>query len=435
MSSVFLDQLSKRYPGGLAAVDRVSLEVQDREFLVLVGPSGCGKSTTLRLIAGLESITDGKILIGDRVVNDVAPKDRDIAMVFQNYALYPHMSVYRNMSFGLTLRFGGGVLARGLRKVFQPRRAAELSAKRAGIDHQVRQAAARLGIEHLLNRKPHQLSGGERQRVALGRAIVRDPAVFLFDEPLSNLDANLRQQMRVELKRLHRQLQATMIYVTHDQVEAMTMGDRVAVMNGGRIQQVGRPLEIYQQPANLFVARFIGNVPMNLRRGTVSLEGQQVVFDDGCLRMSVDLAGPDGTAAQADDSIKQRLAEVEDFARSDKATDGADRGGRQIVVGFRAEDITIIPAKEGSDYQAIAEVISVDHLGDSALACLQLQASGDGSLNLQFGQFEQNDRLVLARLSPSQSVAAGDRVGVTVGPHRLTWFDPESGQNLRKEET
>ena len=213
MSSVFLDQLSKRYPGGLAAVDRVSLEVQDREFLVLVGPSGCGKSTTLRLIAGLESITDGKILIGDRVVNDVAPKDRDIAMVFQNYALYPHMSVYRNMSFGLTLRFGGGVLARGLRKVFQPRRAAELSAKRAGIDHQVRQAAARLGIEHLLNRKPHQLSGGERQRVALGRAIVRDPAVFLFDEPLSNLDAKLRQQMRVELKRLHGDLGVTMIYV------------------------------------------------------------------------------------------------------------------------------------------------------------------------------------------------------------------------------
>lgn len=434
MSSVVLDQLSKRYPGGSLAVDRVSLEVQDREFLVLVGPSGCGKSTALRLIAGLESVTDGKVLIGDRVVNDVAARDRDIAMVFQNYALYPHMSVYRNMSFGLTLRFGGGVLARGLRKVFQPRRAAELSAKRGGIDHQVRQAASRLGIEHLLDRKPHQLSGGERQRVALGRAIVREPAVFLLDEPLSNLDANLRQQMRVELKRLHRQLQATMIYVTHDQVEALTLGDRVAVMNGGRIQQVGRPLEIFQQPANLFVARFVGNVPMNLRRGTVSLEGRQVVFDDGCLRMSVDLTRSDAAGSKANDRIGNRLAELTATERSDEIA--------QVIAGFRAEDVRIVPAAEGSDYAAIAEVISVDHLGDSALAHLRLQATGDGSLgvsdgssDLQFGQFEQNDRLVVARISPNQSVAAGDRVGVTVGPQRLTWFDPETGQNLRKEET
>ncbi|MDA8563445.1 ATP-binding cassette domain-containing protein [Mariniblastus sp.] len=427
MSSVVLDHLSKRYPGGSMAVDRVSLEVRDQEFLVLVGPSGCGKSTTLRLIAGLESVTDGKVLIGDRVVNDVAPRERDIAMVFQNYALYPHMSVYRNMSFGLTLRFGGGVLARGLRKVFQPRRAADLSAKRAGIDHQVRQAASRLSIEHLLDRKPHQLSGGERQRVALGRAIVRNPAVFLLDEPLSNLDANLRQQMRVELKRLHRQLQATMIYVTHDQVEALTLGDRVAVMNGGRIQQVGRPLEIFQQPANLFVARFVGSVPMNLRRGTVSLEGQQIVFDDGCLKMSVDLAKSDAADSNANDRIGKRLSELTATERSD--------GIAQVIAGFRAEDVTIVPAAEGSDYQAIAEVISVDHLGDSALAHLRLQATGDGSLNLQFGQFEQNDRLVVARISPGQSVAAGDRVGVTVGPHRLTWFDPESGRNLRKEET
>jgi len=432
MSSVFLDQLSKRYPGGSTAVDRVSLEIQDREFLVLVGPSGCGKSTTLRLIAGLESITDGTIRIGDRVVNDVAPKDRDIAMVFQNYALYPHMSVYRNMSFGLTLRFGGGVLARGLRKVFQPRRAAELSARRAGIDHQVRQAADRLGITHLLDRKPHQLSGGERQRVALGRAIVRNPAVFLFDEPLSNLDANLRQQMRVELKRLHSQLQTTMVYVTHDQVEALTLGDRVAVMNGGRIQQVGRPLEIYQQPANLFVAGFVGNVPMNLRRGTVSLDGQQVRFDDGCLQMNVDLTKSGDVDSQAKDRIKDRLAGLATSARKNESTDGSNG---QVVVGFRAEEVSVVPVAEGSDHQAIADVISVDHLGESTLAHLQLQAAGDESLNLQFGQFEQNDRLVLARMTPGQSVAAGDRVGVTIGPQRLTWFDPETGQNLRKEET
>jgi multiple sugar transport system ATP-binding protein len=427
MSSVFLDQLSKRYPGGSKAVDRVSLEIQDREFLVLVGPSGCGKSTTLRLIAGLESITDGQIRIGDRVVNDVAPKDRDIAMVFQNYALYPHMSVYRNMSFGLTLRFGGGVLARGLRKVFQPRRAAELSAKRAGIDHQVRQAADRLSITHLLDRKPHQLSGGERQRVALGRAIVRNPAVFLFDEPLSNLDANLRQQMRVELKRLHRQMQTTMVYVTHDQVEALTLGDRVAVMNGGRIQQVGRPLEIYQHPANLFVARFVGNVPMNLRRGTVSLDGQNVLFDDGCLRMNVNLTQSEHIDPAAADRIRQRL--------TDQAASGENNAAAQVVVGFRTEDVNVVPATEGSDYQAIADVISVDHLGESALAHLQLQAADGESSNRQFGQFEQNDRLVLARMSPDHSVAAGDRVGVMIGPHRLNWFDPETGQNLRKEET
>ena len=239
MAKVLLDRVTKKYSAGndaksgTLAVDDISLEIEDREFLVLVGPSGCGKSTTLRLIAGLETCTSGEVRIGEQVVDNgsavVAPKDRDIAMVFQNYALYPHMSVYKNLSFGLTLRYGGGIVARGLRKLFQPRRSAELSALRRGIDHQVRQTAARLGISKLLNRKPHQLSGGERQRVALGRAIVREPAAFLFDEPLSNLDAKLRQQMRVELKRLHHELKTTMIYVTHDQVEAMTLGDRVAV--------------------------------------------------------------------------------------------------------------------------------------------------------------------------------------------------------------
>ena len=283
MATVDLERLTKRFPDGTLAVNDVSLKVVDREFLVLVGPSGCGKSTTLRMIAGLETNTDGVIRIGGRVVNDVVPKDRDIAMVFQNYALYPHMSVYKNLSFGLSLRYGGGVLARGVRRLFQPHRAKELAQLRGGIDQQVRQTAKRLGIEDLLDRKPHQLSGGERQRVALGRAIVRNPAAFLFDEPLSNLDAKLRQKMRVELKRLHRDLNATMIYVTHDQVEAMTLGDRVAVMNQGEILQVGRPLEIYQQPANLFVARFIGSVPINLQAGVVRREQNAIVFSGGAI--------------------------------------------------------------------------------------------------------------------------------------------------------
>ena len=256
MAEVVIQNAVKKFSSESIAVDDVSLTVADKEFLVLVGPSGCGKSTTLRLVAGLETLTEGEIRIGGRVVNDVSPKDRDIAMVFQNYALYPHMSVYKNMAFGLQLRFGGGIVNRGLMRLFRPQRAAELSALRQGIDERVRQAAKRLEIEHLLNRKPHELSGGERQRVALGRAIVREPAAFLFDEPLSNLDAKLRQQMRVELKRLHHELNATMIYVTHDQIEAMTLGDRVAVMKDGKIQQVAPPMEIYREPANLFVARF-----------------------------------------------------------------------------------------------------------------------------------------------------------------------------------
>ena len=282
MATVLLESVNKRFPDGTQAVTDVSIEIKDQEFLVLVGPSGCGKSTTLRIIAGLEGSTGGVVRIGGRDVTHVAPKDRDIAMVFQNYALYPHMSVYKNLSFGLTLRlnrlFGGGVIGRGLRKIFQPQRASEFVRQRAEIGNKVRRTALRLGIEHLLDRKPHQLSGGERQRVALGRAIVRNPAAFLFDEPLSNLDAKLRQQLRIELKRLHSDLKATMIYVTHDQVEAMTLGDRVAIMNEGEILQVGGPLEVYQRPANLFVAKFMGNSPINLCSGTVSRIGNRIEF-------------------------------------------------------------------------------------------------------------------------------------------------------------
>src|SRR5688572_27441616 len=241
MAKVVLTHLNKKYDENTHAVKDVNLEIADREFVVLVGPSGCGKTTTLRMVAGLEEITSGEIRIDERVVNDLPPMDRDIAMVFQNYALYPHMSVYDNMAFGLKMRKFG----------------------RDEIEKRVRHAADILGIQPLLARRPRQLSGGQRQRVALGRAIVRNPRVFLFDEPLSNLDAKLRVQMRVELKRLHERLDTTAIYVTHDQVEAMTLGDRVVVMKDGLVQQVGEPLELYGKPANRFVAGFIGSPAMN----------------------------------------------------------------------------------------------------------------------------------------------------------------------------
>lgn len=241
MASVTLTNLSKVYPGGSRAVEGVDLQIADGEFIVLVGPSGCGKSTTLRMVAGLETITDGTIHIGDRLVNTLPPKDRDIAMVFQNYALYPHMTVEQNMAFGLKLRH----------------------VERTEIKRRVMEAAQVLGLEPFLKRRPNQLSGGQRQRVAVGRAIVRQPAVFLFDEPLSNLDAKMRVEMREEIHRLHRRLGATMIYVTHDQTEAMTLADRVVVMNSGRVYQVGAPLEIYNKPANIFTASFIGTPPMN----------------------------------------------------------------------------------------------------------------------------------------------------------------------------
>jgi multiple sugar transport system ATP-binding protein len=262
MAKVTVQNVYKIYPGekgrDVTAVTDVSLEIQDREFVVLVGPSGCGKSTTLRMIAGLEEISKGDIYIGDRRVNDVPPKDRDIAMVFQNYALYPHMSVYDNLAFGLKLR-----------KYPKPE-----------IKKRVMDAAGILGIEDLLDRKPKALSGGQRQRVAVGRAIVRQPKVFLFDEPLSNLDAKMRVQMRTEITKLHQRLQATMIYVTHDQIEAMTMGDRIVVMNNGVVQQTDTPLKLYNEPVNLFVAGFLGSPPMNFINGTLKQERDCFLFSE-----------------------------------------------------------------------------------------------------------------------------------------------------------
>ena len=262
MASISLNHIKKVYPGDIEVISDLNLQIKDKEFVVLVGPSGCGKSTTLRMIAGLEEISDGEMYIGDRKVNDVAPKDRDIAMVFQNYALYPHMTVYKNMAFALKLR----------------------KTPKDEIDRKVHEAAKVLDIEHLLNRKPKQLSGGQRQRVALGRAMVRDPAVFLLDEPLSNLDAKLRNSTRIEIVKLQRSLKVTTIYVTHDQTEAMTMADRMVVMKEGVVQQVGTPREIYGLPVNMFVAGFIGSPQINFIRG--KLEGETFVCGENRLRLA-----------------------------------------------------------------------------------------------------------------------------------------------------
>src|SRR5438874_837377 len=261
MARVELEKVTKIYPGGIRAVNNIDLSIKDQEFIVLVGPSGCGKSTTLRMVAGLEEITDGLIRIGERIVNDVPPKNRDIAMVFQNYALYPHMTVYKNMAFGLKLR----------------------KMPRKQIEQRVMEAAKILDIEHLLERKPKALSGGQRQRVAVGRAIVREPAAFLFDEPLSNLDAKLRVTTRAELKRLHHRLKTTTIYVTHDQEEAMTLGDRIVVMKDGVIQQADTRLKTYSYPVNRFVAGFIGMPPMNFFDGAIKMIDGQMMFEEGQL--------------------------------------------------------------------------------------------------------------------------------------------------------
>ncbi len=318
MASVTLQNVVKHYPGNEhPTVKGASLEISDREFLILVGPSGCGKSTTLRMVAGLEEVTQGAIRIGDRVVNDVAPKDRDIAMVFQNYALYPHMNVYENMAFGLRLK----------------------GTATAEIEKRVAEAARILGLESLLERKPKALSGGQRQRVALGRAIVREPKVFLMDEPLSNLDAKLRVQMRAEILALHRRLHATIIYVTHDQTEAMTMGDRIAVFHEGVIQQIDTPQRVYDDPANLFVATFIGSPSMNLFKG----------------RLVMGKIEAGGAAMNLPDRIKKKLASLD---------------GRDLTFGVRPEDVHV-PGSPGyaprEDNSVEAQVELVEPMGSENL--------------------------------------------------------------------
>jgi multiple sugar transport system ATP-binding protein len=312
MAQVTLKNIFKNYPsekgGETTAVRDFNLEIKDKEFIVFVGPSGCGKSTTLRMIAGLEEISSGDILIGDRRVNDVPPKDRDIAMVFQNYALYPHMSVYDNMAFGLKLR----------------------KTPKEEIRRRVLDAAQTLGIAEYLDRKPKALSGGQRQRVAVGRAIVRQPSVFLFDEPLSNLDAKMRVQMRAEITKLHRQLETTMVYVTHDQVEAMTMGERIVVMKDGVVQQVAPPLEIYNNPANLFVAGFLGSPPMNFLKGTLRSENGRLLFHE--------TNGP----------------VVVDFTDRPEA---ASMAGKPATLGIRPEHCTHAADAAPGRFEAVVEVV------------------------------------------------------------------------------
>ena len=319
MAKVSVQNVYKIYAGekgrDVTAVTDVSLEIQDREFVVLVGPSGCGKSTTLRMIAGLEEISKGDIYIGDRRVNDVPPKDRDIAMVFQNYALYPHMSVYDNLAFGLKLR----------------------KYPKTEIRKRVMDAASILGIEELLERRPKALSGGQRQRVAVGRAIVRQPKVFLFDEPLSNLDAKMRVQMRAEITKLHQRLQATMIYVTHDQIEAMTMGDRIVVMNNGVVQQTDTPLKLYNEPVNLFVAGFLGSPPMNFINGTLKQDRDALVFSE-----------IQGGTIQVRLSARERPAAL-------------DLLGKPLLLGIRPEDIELAQFSGSEDvtgsFPAIVDIV------------------------------------------------------------------------------
>ncbi len=366
MADVVIENVTKVYPGNVQAVQNVSLHIEDLELMVLVGPSGCGKSTMLRMVAGLEEITEGTISIGGRVVNDVPPKDRDIAMVFQNYALYPHMTVYNNMAFGLKLR----------------------NYPKPEIEQRVRDAAGILGIEELLERKPKALSGGQRQRVAVGRAIVRKPKVFLFDEPLSNLDAKLRVEMRAELNKLHRRLETTMIYVTHDQVEAMTLGDRIAVMKDGSLQQVAPPLEIYDRPANQFVAGFIGTPPMNFVDGTLAAQNGRLCFDEG--------------------SALLRLPE-----RFGPALEG--RVGRKAILGIRPEIITVRPDAAAAGDQDLlgVRVNVVEPLGDEMLLYLATP---------------KHD--LIAKVDAHQRAEVGQEMTVAVNVARCHVFDPETGANL-----
>jgi multiple sugar transport system ATP-binding protein len=360
MATVTFDHVYKRYSADVVAVNDLDLQVVDGEFLVLVGPSGCGKTTALRCVAGLESISDGHLSIGDRVVNDVPPKDRDIAMVFQSYALYPHMSVYDNLAFGLKLR----------------------KMSKSEIETRVKEAADILGLDRFLDRKPKALSGGQRQRVALGRAIVREPAVFLMDEPLSNLDAKLRVQTRAEIARLHQRLGTTTIYVTHDQVEAMTMGDRIAVMKDGILQQVGTPQELYDHPQNVFVAGFIGSPAMNF--ATTQTDGEDLVMGSARLRLS----GPPAAAA----------------AKRPQ--------GSELLIGFRPEHLDVTGGGTGTvSFPASVDV--VEYLGNEEL--IHAQAEGNE---------------IVAVIPSDRNVKAGEKIELTLPFNRLYVFDPETEQAL-----
>ncbi|MDI3548004.1 MAG: multiple sugar transport system ATP-binding protein [Halanaerobiales bacterium] len=371
MASVTLKNVTKRFDD-VVAVNNVNLEIKDKEFLVLVGPSGCGKSTTLRMVAGLEEITEGTIKIGDTVVNDVPPKDRDIAMVFQNYALYPHMDVYNNMAFGLKLR----------------------KFPKDEIDRRVKEAAGILGIEQLLDRKPKQLSGGQRQRVALGRAIVREPKVFLMDEPLSNLDAKLRVQMRTELSKLHDRLQTTVIYVTHDQTEAMTMGDRIVVLRDGVIQQVDDPLTLYNKPNNMFVAGFIGSPAMNFLDAKLLKEGDKYYLDGaGAFKIAI-----------PETKVKE-VPEIKEYVN------------KQVVFGIRPEDLTDasltheFDITEDNSFTASVEV--VEPMGSEIYLYLTI-----------------DDHSMIARVDVETKAKVGDNIKLGVDTRKMHVFDPETEEAI-----
>ncbi len=411
MAQVVLKHLDKTYPNGYQAVRDVSLEIANGEFIVLVGPSGCGKSTTLRMVAGLEETTGGEIRIGERLVNDVAPGDRDIAMVFQNYALYPHMSVYQNMAFGLKMR----------------------RTPKAEIEKRVREAAAILSIESLLDRRPRELSGGQRQRVALGRAIVREPKVFLFDEPLSNLDAKLRVQMRAEIARLHRRLKTTIIYVTHDQVEAMTLGDRIVLMDRGVIQQIDSPLAIYQRPANQFVASFIGSPAMNFIRGQI---------EGGVFRFATNGNGDAhtyvGGVSDAEGPKKWNPASASERPPTEmkrpptweiEVGDGLPNG--EAVLGVRPEDLLTEvgaasraahggvsngpkgPPRHGGPTLGSVTFDVVEHMGHETMAHFALAG----------GQH-------VARLDANAGVQPGDRLSLAIRPGAFHLFSATDGRRL-----
>jgi multiple sugar transport system ATP-binding protein len=362
LGELVLANLSRRF-GSVEAVKDVSLSIRDGEFVVFLGPSGCGKTTTLRMIAGLEEITSGRIYLDGRLLNDILPADRDIAMVFQNYALYPHMTVYNNMAFGLKMR----------------------GAAKAEIKARVARAADILVISHLLDRFPRELSGGQRQRVAVGRAIVRNPRVFLFDEPLSNLDAKLRAQTRVELLKLHRQLSATSVYVTHDQIEAMTMGDRIVIMLDGSVQQVGAPMDIYQRPANRFVAGFIGSPPMNFFSARLAWEDAQLELRGQGLRISLP---------------------------ADKAVRLGRTPGEDILVGIRPENLLLRPPAPACE-PLLAQIEIVEAIGS------------DIYLN-----FSHAGNPMTARVEATVNVKVGEEVALYPDPERIHLFDPQSGVTL-----
>ncbi len=374
MASLSLRNVYKRYAGGVTAVSDFNLEIKDKEFIILVGPSGCGKSTTLRMVAGLEEISDGEVYIGDRLVNDVAPKDRDIAMVFQNYALYPHMSVFDNMAFGLKLR----------------------KTPKDEIKRRVEEAARILDIEHLLERKPKALSGGQRQRVALGRAIVREPKVFLLDEPLSNLDAKLRAQMRTEISKLHQRLGTTFIYVTHDQTEAMTMGTRIVVMKSGLIQQVDTPNNLYLYPCNLFVAGFIGSPQMNFIESKLLKEGNDYFVE----------FGSEDTKTRAGVKYKIKLPESKN---KDNCLDAYV--DKEIIMGIRPENVHNEPELIAANPDGVVEAdVEVTELM-GAETYLYMNCEGQA---------------INARVSPSSTARPGDKISIAIETAKIHLFDKDT---------